>query len=90
MFYDYLINSQGKEKAKQYLEANQQAIQNIEEIIQKEQIDCQLQKQNAYVYTQSQEEIPKLQAEVEAVQRTWLSSSICYKSTTSSKNFRSY
>ena len=60
--------SLGKEKAKQYLEANEQAIRNIEKIIQEEQIECEFQKKDAYVFTQKQEEIPKIKKEVEAVQ----------------------
>lgn len=60
--------SLGKEKAKQYLEANEQAIKNIEKIIQQEQIECEFQKKDAYVFTQKQEEIPKIKKEVEAVQ----------------------
>ncbi len=67
LFYSYLIQSQGKEKAKQYLEANEQAIQNIEQIIQEEKIDCDFEKKDNYVYTLKQEEIPKIKQEVEAV-----------------------
>ena len=33
MFYKYLIESNGKEFAKKYLEANEKAIDNIEKII---------------------------------------------------------
>lgn len=67
LFYDYLLQSEGKEKAKQYYEANEQAISNIEEIIQEEQIDCDFEKQDAYVFTQKSEEIQKIKREVEAV-----------------------
>lgn len=69
LFYDYLLQSEGKEKAKQYYEANQQAISNIEQIIQEEKIDCDFEKQNAYVFTQKEEEIPKIKKEVEAVKQ---------------------
>lgn len=67
LFYDYLIQSQGKEKAKQYLEANEQAISNIEKIVQEESIDCDFERQDNYVYTLKQEEVLKIQKEVEAV-----------------------
>ena len=60
--------SLGKEKAKQYLEANEEAIKNIEEIIQKEQIECEFKRKDAYVFTQKQDEIPKIKKEVEVVQ----------------------
>lgn len=67
LFYDYLIQSQGKEKAKQYLKANEQAIQNIENIIQDEQIDCDFERQDNYVYTLKQDDVLKIKKEVEAV-----------------------
>lgn len=67
LFYDYLIQSQGKEKAKQYLEANEQAIQNIETIVNEEKIDCNFERQDNYVYTLKQDEVMKIKKEVEAV-----------------------
>ena len=53
--------------AKQYLEANEQAIYNIESIIEKENIDCDFERQNNYVFTQSENEVEKIKKEVEAV-----------------------
>ena len=67
LFYDYLIQSQGKEKAKQYLEANEQAIENIASIIQEENIDCDFERQDNYVYTLKQDAVIKIKKEVEAV-----------------------
>lgn len=67
LFYKYLIDSQGVEFAKQYYEANEQAINNIEQIIQKENIECGLKKQSAYVFTQKIEDVQKIKDEVEAV-----------------------
>ncbi len=67
LFYDYLLNSQGREKAKQYLQANEQAIRNIEKIVQEENIECEFEKQDAYVFTNKKEELPKIQKEVEVV-----------------------
>ena len=63
LFYDYLIQSQGKEKAKQYLDANEQAIQNIEKIIKEENIDCDFQRQENYVYTLKQKELLNIKKE---------------------------
>ena len=60
--------SLGKEKAKQYLEANEEAIKNIEEIVNKENIECEFQKKDAFVFTQQEEEIQKIKKEVEVVQ----------------------
>ena len=67
LFYDYLIKSQGKEKAKQYLDANEQAISNIEKIVKEENIDCDFERTDNYVYTLKQEELEKIKKEVEAV-----------------------
>ncbi len=67
LFYDYLINSQGEEKAKQYLKANEQAIQNMEEIIKQENIECDFERQDNYVYTLKAEEVLKMKKEVDAV-----------------------
>ena len=61
--------SVGKEKAKQYLEANEEAIKNIQKIIEEEQIECEFQKKDAYVFTQKQDEIQKIKKEVEAVNK---------------------
>lgn len=69
LFYDYLIQSQGKEKAKQYLEANEEAIKNIENIVKEENIDCDFERTDNYVYTLKQEELEKIKKEVEAVQK---------------------
>ena len=54
IFYDYLLNSQGKEFAKMYFEANENAIKNIKEIVEKENIDCDFEEENSYVYTKQE------------------------------------
>lgn len=68
LFYDYLINSNGKEFARKYLEANENAIKNIEDIINKENINCDFEKQDAYVFTEKEDEIQKIETEYNAVQ----------------------
>lgn len=67
LFYKYLIDSQGKEFAKKYYEANEQAIQNISKIINKENIDCDFERKSAYVFTQSINDVQKIKDEVAAV-----------------------
>ncbi len=67
LFYDYLLQSEGSKKAKQYLEANEQAIKNIETIIKQEKIDCDFEKQDAYIFSRNEGELSKIQKEVEAV-----------------------
>lgn len=67
LFYKYLIDSQGKEYAQKYYEANQEAIENIQKIIQEENIECEFERQSAYVFTQKIEDVQKIKDEVEAV-----------------------
>lgn len=68
LFYKYLIDSQGIEFAKKYYEANEEAIQNISQIIGKEDIDCNFKRESAYVFTQKIEDVQKIKDEVQAVQ----------------------
>ena len=67
LFYDYLIKTYSKEFAKGYLQANQEAITNIKDIIDKQNIECEFEFQDNYVFTNSQEEVVKIKNEVEAV-----------------------
>ncbi len=67
LIYKYLIDSVGIKQAKQYLDANQEAISNIKNIIQKENIDCDLELQDSYVYTTDDTEVEKIQLENQAV-----------------------
>ena len=60
LFYDYLINSIDKDYAKSYLQANEQAINNIENIIKEENIECDFERQDAYVFTQNQQNVNKI------------------------------
>lgn len=69
LFYDYLTNSQSKEYAKKYLEANEKAIDNIEEIINKENINCDFEREKAYVFTQKETEVYKIENEQKAVDK---------------------
>ncbi|MBO5179467.1 MAG: FAD-dependent oxidoreductase [Clostridia bacterium] len=67
LFYDYLINSQGRNFAKGYLKANEDAKQNIKDIIEKEKIDCDFSIQDSYVYAYSEKELEDIKKEVDAV-----------------------
>ena len=63
LFYSYLNTSYDMHFAKDYLEANEKAIKNIQDIINKEQIDCDFENQNSYIYTTKKEEIDLLKKE---------------------------
>lgn len=67
LFYDYLINTYSKDFAKGYLDANEKAISNIKEIIDTENIDCDFEFQDNYVFTNLPEEVDKIKTEVLAV-----------------------
>lgn len=67
LFYNYLIDSKGVDYAKMYLKANEKAIQNIADIINKEKIDCDLKYEDSYVFTQKLDEVSKIKDEVEEI-----------------------
>ena len=67
LIYKYLIDSVGVEQAKQYLYANQEAIENIANIIKDENINCDFERQDSYVYTLNNDELEKIKLENEAV-----------------------
>lgn len=67
LFYKYLIDSEGKEFAKKYYEANEKAKESIAKIIEQEKIECDFERQSAYVFTQKIEDIQKIKDEVNAV-----------------------
>lgn len=69
LFYDHLISDYGEDFARKYLEANEKAIENIKKIISKEEINCDFEEKDAYVYTTKQDEIQNIEKEVEAVKK---------------------
>jgi glycine/D-amino acid oxidase-like deaminating enzyme/nitrite reductase/ring-hydroxylating ferredoxin subunit len=72
LIYDTLIKDHGEEKARLYAEANEAAIDRIEAFVNEKSIDCDFRRLPAYVYTESREMVPQLQAEVEAARRVGL------------------
>ena len=75
LIYDTLIKRHGEEKARLYAEANEAAIDRIEAFVNEKNIDCDFRRLPAYVYTESTEMVPQLQAEVEAARRVGLPAS---------------
>ena len=67
LFYKYLLDDFGKDFAKKYYLANQEAINRIAEIVKSENIDCDFEWQDAYVFTADSKELSKIKDEVEAV-----------------------
>jgi len=74
LIYKYLIDSIGIKLAKQYLDANQEAISNIKNIIDCENIDCDFELQDSYVYTCNEDEIDEIKFENHAVNSLGFSS----------------
>lgn len=64
LIYASLIDKFGEEKARQYAHANEQAIERYQEIILKEQIDCQFQRCPSYLYTIAPSRTKDLENEV--------------------------
>lgn len=67
LFYKYLKDSKGEDFAKLYYEANEEALENIRKIIEKEKIECDLEEESTYVVATKQEDIQKIKDEVEVV-----------------------
>lgn len=67
LIYHKLIKEFGEEKAKEYALANELAIKKFQEIIKEENIDCDFEKEDAYLY--SLNDIDKLQKEFEAAKK---------------------
>lgn len=69
VFYNYLINSKDREFAHKYLEANEQAISNIEQIIKELKINCDFEREDAYVFTRQETLVDKLKKEQSSVDK---------------------
>ena len=67
LIYNYLINTFGFDYASNYYKANEKAITNIKSIIDSENIDCDFEFKNNYIYSTNQEDLTKIQNEIKAV-----------------------
>ena len=67
LIYDYLINSYSYDLALNYLKSNRKAISNIKNIIDDENIECDFEYQDNFVYTTRQEDIGQINKEVQAL-----------------------
>lgn len=68
LFYNYLLQSIGRKEALQYLNANEEAIKNIANIIKEEKIECDFEMQDSYVFTQSKQDVEKIKKEQQALE----------------------
>lgn len=67
LIYTYLVSTYGEQFAKDYLFANQEAIENIKKIIDTESINCDFEWQSNFVYTIEKSEVNKIKKEVDCV-----------------------
>lgn len=68
LIYRSLIEGHGKERAKAYAQANQQAIEEIEDIVARLGVDCSFERLPAYVYTRDPRRRGDLEAEQSAAE----------------------
>ena len=67
LFYTYLVQTYGEEFAKDYLQANEEAIEVIKKIIDDEKINCDFERQSNFVYTTNVDEVPQFKKEVDVL-----------------------
>ncbi|MDQ3814060.1 MAG: FAD-dependent oxidoreductase [Armatimonadota bacterium] len=75
LIYDDLIRHFGEEKARAYAEANEAAIERIATLAALKKIDCDFRRTDAYTYTEVDDEVPRIEAEVEAALKLGLPAS---------------
>ncbi|HZK57686.1 MAG TPA: FAD-dependent oxidoreductase [Clostridia bacterium] len=68
LIYDKIATQVGMKKAKRYAQSNEKAIKLVAKIIEKINIDCDFEWQNACVYTQSDNYVEKIRKEAEIAQ----------------------
>lgn len=68
LIYKYLIDSFGLDFAIKYYQSNLEAISNIKKIIDEENIDCDFEYTDNYVYTTNQDDVDKINCEVRAIE----------------------
>lgn len=67
LIYTYLSKTYGEQFAKDYLLANEEAIENIKHIIDSEDIKCDFERQSNFVYTTNQSNVNKIKKEVDVL-----------------------
>lgn len=69
LFYKYLYDEYGADFAKLYLESNENGIKLAEEIIQNENIDCDFEKKDSYVFATTITELEKVKKELNTLNK---------------------
>lgn len=66
LIYDHLIAVFGRERARQYAEANQAAIEEVAALVDRLQIDCDFSRQPFHSFAETQEHLHKIEKETNA------------------------
>ena len=69
LIYNYLEVTFGTEFARLYLESNENAIDTIEKIIKRENINCDFERTDNYIYTCTEEYLQRIKDEVKSLLR---------------------
>lgn len=80
LIYHYLSKKYGIEFAKKYFEANEKAINNIEEIIRENNISCDFERKDNYIYTINEKNIEKIEEEAESLKYININAEVVEKS----------
>ncbi len=75
LLYDTLISTFGEKRARQYADANEAAIDEVERRVDDWDIDCDFQRTPAYTYASSAADIDTIRDEVDAARRVGLPAS---------------
>ncbi|MBI2869105.1 MAG: FAD-binding oxidoreductase, partial [Chloroflexi bacterium] len=75
LVYANLVKSLGQEKARQYADANQAAIEKLAALVEARKIPCDFSRLPFYVYAADRKDVPRLEQEVKAAQSVGLEAS---------------
>ena len=75
LFYSKLLRKAGVKRAKAYAKANEEAIRIYEQIVRKENIDCDFEKKPSYLYSVDDMRTEELQREAEVAKNLGISAS---------------
>jgi glycine/D-amino acid oxidase-like deaminating enzyme/nitrite reductase/ring-hydroxylating ferredoxin subunit len=75
LIYDHLISQFGEDGARQYADAQTAAIEKIASLVEENKISCDFRRTPAYTYTESEEDLDQIKAEVDAALRLGLPAS---------------
>jgi glycine/D-amino acid oxidase-like deaminating enzyme/nitrite reductase/ring-hydroxylating ferredoxin subunit len=75
LIYATLIDKVGEDKARIYGDSQQAAIEQVARLVAQEQIDCNFERKSAYTFAESEENLKKIEDEVEAALRLGLPAS---------------